>query len=169
MNPTPSASGLQGFDPVYTKVSDFQFGEKIAFAGPVQNVIDLSVNANTPNRKIYAWLWAATTTTTTPFAVQGIITFYKGNSQAGTMPLSIGLGSAVTQSLPSVCTTNGTNVQDCLGVFLASATGTQPASIILQPLYIYGIFDRLTLSIQNTTGTTGATPLRAMLAVISSQ
>ena len=164
LNPTPSAVGLTGFDPVYQKVSDFQFGEKIAFSGPAQNLITLSVPANTPNRKIYAWLWASAAAN---FLVQGVITFYVGQSPMGALPVSIAGGTFGQQSVASVCTTNGSNVQDCLGVYLTQTTGNQPASLILQPLYLYGNFDSLTFSVINQP--LGVTSMRALLACISSQ
>ena len=164
MNPTPNANELQGYAPTYQRVSDFQFNEAISLTGIKENAIDLSVPEQTPNRKIYAWLWANNSGSN--YWVRGLINFYAGQSFMGSLPVCIGGGSFGNQSLASVCTTNGANVQDCLGVYLANPTGSQPATLILQPLYITGAFDRLTLTIKEASG---VTTMRAFLACVSSQ
>lgn len=163
MNPTPSAVGLVGFDPVYSKVSDFQIGEAVSVAGIRNEIISLSVPSNTRNRKIYAWLWCANSNAT--YYVKGRISFFKNQTPTGNLPVEMG-GGNLTTSLASVCTSNGSNVQDCLGIYVANPTGTQPASMVLQPLYINGEFDRITFSITETLNVTNA---RVLLACISSQ
>lgn len=163
MNPVNATNGLEGFAPTYQRVSDFQFGDMVTFTSVAQEVISLNVPQKTPNRKIYAWLWVNNSQST--YYAKGVITFYRDNSKMGQLPICIG-GGTLTQSLASVCTTSGSNVQDCLGVYLANPTGTQPTSLILQPLYIYGEFDRLTFAV---TDISNVTSMRALLACTSSQ
>ena len=162
--PTPGPVELTGYEPTYQRVSDFQFGEIQTLAGPRENVIDLAVPEQTPSRKIYCWIWAANSNSN--WWVRGFINFYLAQSFMGQLPVAIGGGTFGNQSLPSVCTTNGSNVQDCLGVYVVNPTGSQPTSLILQPLYIVGQFDRLTLSVKDASGISS---IRAMLACISSQ
>ena len=155
--------GLVGYDPVYSKVSDFQIGEAVSVSGIRNEIISLSVPSNTRNRKIYAWLWCANTNAT--FYVKGRISFFKNQTQTGNLPVEMG-GGSLTASLASVCTSNGSNVQDCLGIYVSNPTGTQPASMVLQPLYINGEFDKLTFSV---TEILNVTSIRALLACVSSQ
>ena len=159
----PAAVGLQGYAPVFVAVSDFQDGE-ISLTSPRNGGISLLVPANTPNRKIYCWLWVNNSAAN--YYAKGWINFFKGTSPVGKLPVSIGGGTGLAQSLPSVCTANGSNIQDCIGVYLSNPTGTQPASLILQPLYISGIFDRMTFDLPDMVNVSAA---RVYMAVISSQ
>ncbi len=159
---------IQGVAPSYQLVSDFQYGECGQNAGAVlngvtPNAITLQVPANMTSRKIYAWLYCANSSSN--YYVTGTISFYKGSSFLGSLPLSIGGGTFGNASLVAVCTSNGQNVQDCLGVCVANPTGSQPTSLVLQPLYINGQFDIVTF---NITGVLGITSIRALLACISS-
>ena len=155
--------GPVGVAPAYQQVSDFQFGEMLSATGVVENAIDFQVPANMPTRKIYAWLWAANATAN--WYVKGQIGFWRQQSALGSLPLQIGGGTFGTQTLVSVCTSAGQNVQDCLGIYVSNPTGTQPASIILQPLYINGEFDRMTFSVVDALN---INTIRALVACISS-
>ncbi len=157
--------GSYGVAPAYQQVSDFQCGEAPALGGVVAaNCIDItSLPFSMPKRKLYAWLWAANGGSN--WMVQATINFFRQQSALGSLPMCIGGGTWGSQSLASVCSANGQNVQDCLGIYVANPTGTQPATLILQPLYITGQFDRITLSIANAQGVTA---IRALLACISS-
>lgn len=164
MNPTPTAAEKIGFMPTYQRVSDFQFNEIAGLTGIKENAIDFAVPSQTKSRKIYAWIWAHNTGT--DYFVKGLINFYSSQSFMGSLPVGIGGGNLGNMSIASVCTTNGSNVQDCLGIFLANPTGTQPSSLILQPLYIQGEFDRITFSIRETLAVDN---IRCLLACVSSQ
>ncbi len=130
--------------------------------GPTPNCIDFSVPYSLLTRKIYAWIFA--TTSGANWWVKAQIGFWRQQSALGSLPLSIGGGTFGNQSLVSVCTSNGQNVQDCLGVYIANPP-TGVTSLTLQPLYITGQFDRMTLSI---TDANGVTSIRGLMACISS-
>jgi hypothetical protein len=152
-----------GVSPAYQQVSDFQFGEAPSLTGVCNNAIDISVPYSMASRKLYAWLWAQNSGTN--WWVKGSINFWRQQSALGSLPLSIGGGSFGAQSLVTVCTSNGQNVQDCLGVYVANQTGSQPSSLVLQPLYINGAFDRITFSVSDANSVSA---IRALIACVSS-
>jgi hypothetical protein len=155
--------GLQGFDPAFVAVSDFQSGEDVVIDTPTENCIELSTPTGLTSRKIYCWLWAGNTGAN--YLVRGEIVFYKNNSQVGRLPMSLG-GGTLRQTITAVCLSGGLSVQDCLGIYLANPTGTQPASAVLQPLYLTGEFDRVVFAVREMVNVTTA---RAFLACISSR
>lgn len=162
-NPLNTDLSKVGIAPAYQQVSDFQFGELLAGTGIAQNCIDFSVPETMLTRKIYGWLWGNNSAAN--WYIKGQIGFWRQQSALGSLPLCIGGGTFGNQSLVSVCTANGQNVQDCIGIYVANQTGTQPATLILQPLYINGQFDRMTFSVIDVLNVSA---VRALLACVSS-
>ena len=164
INPAPLVASKQGFAPVFQLVSDFQFAENQKFTAAQGNdILRLQVPAGNLRRKLYCWLYANASGGT--YSATGEISFWNQESACGKLPMSVGGGNFGNQSLISVCTANGSNVQDCIGMFVANQADSQPSSLILQPFYIDGDFDRVSFSLLSTT--TNITYIRVFLAMVS--
>jgi hypothetical protein len=174
MNPIQATPTIQGFDPVVQSVSDFQQGEIQAVQRPKSDAIKLALPINLLRRKVYAWIWADVTNAS-DFWAKGSIQFYKNNSRIGSMPIAVANGTSIsapgTSSIPTVCTSGGIGGTDTIGLYIANPQGSQPASVILQPLYLYGQVDevRFNLDEVRNISTTSGLGVRCWLAVISSQ
>jgi hypothetical protein len=166
-------NGLQGFEAPAQSISDFQYGEKTALQSPKSEWIVLNVPTELQARKIYLWLWADASSSTDYF-VQGVISFWKNGGKIGSMPVAVGAlpsSGPLTVSLATVGVTGGNASQDSMGLYVANPQGSQPSTVILQPLYIVGVCDQIKLDIQqirNISNTTGL-GIRAFLGAISSQ
>ncbi len=165
---------LQGYDPVFQTVSDFQQGEFQGVQTPKINAIKLNVSAELQRRKVYCWLWADVTNASDYWA-QGVITFHSNNTKVGEMPVSVAIASLaqspLSNSLPTVCTSGGSGGLDTIGLFICNPQGGQPASVSLQPLYLYGKIDEIRFSLNSVrnVSTTAGLGVRCWLGVISSQ
>jgi len=171
MNEKPN---LQGFDPVFQTVSDFQQGEVSGLQSRKEDAIKLNVAVTLPRRKVYCWFWADVTNASDYWA-QGVLTFWRNNSKVGEMPVSVANASLaqspLATSLPTVCTSGGQGGQDTIGLWVANPQGSQPAAVNLQPLYLYGAIDevRFTLRDLRNISTSAGLGVRAYVAVMSSQ
>lgn len=164
-----------GLAPAYSTVSDFQYAEFQAQQVAAQDIIKIPLNRNLTRRKIYAWVWCDSTNTLDYWA-KGQLTFYNQNSQVGQLPISSANGGAnggtpLKTSLPTVCTSGGASFSDCIGIYVGNPIGTQPTSIVLQPLYITGEVDEIRFSLVDlrNISTTAGLGVRVWLGVISSQ
>jgi len=160
---------IQGNAPAYQTVSDFQYDE-IIIAAPAlkENAIDLSLSAALPSLKIYCWLFGEPNAANNNY-VNAELAFYNQLTKIAKLPIAvaaISLATDLTKNLPTVCVSGGTAGQDTLGLYVANPTGTQPLTLLLQPLYLRGIVDRATLSIKDFRG---VSLIRAFLAIVSSQ
>lgn len=87
------------------------------------------------------------------------------------LPLRVGISNGaantvVPNSLVSAFTSAGTANADSLGVFVGNQQGSEPNSLSLQPLYIYGEFDRVVLECKELKN---VTYFRTFAGVISSR
>ena len=141
----PIYGAAAGFAPV----SDFQFGEVKSTAVPGSDLIKLPALRDLPNRKLYGWIWAANSAT--DFYAKAEFAFYSHNSLAGRLPFAVAnsdvASSKMSQSVPTVCVVQAGAVQDSLALYISNPLAAQPVSVILQPLYIYGEFDEIRISL----------------------
>ena len=160
----------QGAMPTYQQINEFACGECGGFNVPRSNAIQFGVTKLLTRRKIYGWLWADVSDTTN-FWVIGSILFTANNSPSGKLSIATASGtnvlSALSASLSSVLVSGGIAVQDSIGLFIAKPTGSEPSSVILQPLYCDGEFDQMALNI-DLVGP-NVTNIRAWLGIISGQ
>jgi len=154
----------------YSSVASLDWAENQNQTAQTQKVLELQVPLDMPRRKIYAWLYVKPTGAGADYYCDCRLSFYKGTSAMGFLPLRIGASNGnantvVPSSLVSAFTTNGTTAADSLGVFLGNQQTGEPNSITLQPLYISGQFDRIVLECR---GLQNVTYYRTFAACISS-
>jgi hypothetical protein len=165
---------LPGAAPAYSTVSDFSYAEFTAQQTAAQDILKISVNRNLQKRKIYCWIWADTSNTQ-DFWAKATLNFYNQFSQIGSLPISIGVSfganAPMKASLPTVCTSGGASVGDCIGIYVASPVNNQPSAVVIQPLYLYGEIDEVRFSLIDVRNisTTAGYGVRAWLGVMSSQ
>jgi hypothetical protein len=173
--PKQTEQELQGFLPAYQQATEFQSGEDQGQSGgsartkPATKIIDFAVAKQLRRRKIYGWIFVADSNTSDYF-VLAQVNFSKNNTNVGKLPLAIGNQTATSSllqtSFVTVFITGGNSVQDCIGLYVTNPVNGQPSSVVLQPLYIYGEFDEISVDILQTRNITDC---RIFLACLSSQ
>lgn len=160
---------LYGHLPSFEPVSEFIAGEVISSALKVsQDIIKLDVTRTLFNRKLYGWIWAANSAA--DYYLKAEFAFFANGNLAGKLPLAVANasvgGTVFAQSIATVCITQSTAVQDSIGIFPTNPAAGQPASLVLQPLYISGEFDQIRVSVLDAKN---VTTWRVYAAVISSK
>lgn len=155
--PFPNNSALTGYAPVFQQAGEFQFGECLGSAGPPGTPyrggsptgISLQVSAFLPRRKIYGWMYI-NPAANTPYFAKCFVNFFSNGSAVGKLPFAFAYqtyaGQNIDQSAPAVLTTGNTTVQDSITLYVYNAVLGQPSSVILQPFYLYGTFDNVTVT-----------------------
>lgn len=163
-------SSEQGFQ----ATNNFQgFDYQIADTGTLtvrkgESLTKLQVPIALTNRKIYGWAWSDGTGNN---VVRGELrAFLNGQRQPGLLPIEVGftsLGDATIQRpIVSVVNSGGMATTDTIGLTVPSpATGQPGTPIILQPLYIPGVFDELRLGVTEVLG--AVANFRFIIACIS--
>jgi len=163
-------SSIQGALPAYQQTNEFCCGECGAFNVVKTTAIEFGVSSFLKSRRLYCWLWADVTDSSNFFVI-GSINFKANNTLVGKMPVAVASGSngnsPLTASIASVCISGGQSVADCLGLYVFKPTGSQPTNVILQPLYLTGEMDTVSLSIDQVGP--NVSNIRAWLAVLSGQ
>ena len=172
MNPTPIAQPFDGLNSgvPYQSVANLDWAENFSEKKQNSNVLTLTVPLDLKRRKIYAWLYVKPSNAADYFC-DCRLNFFFGTSPMGFLPLRVGISdgtanSSVQNSLVSAFTTQGTANADSLGIYVGNQNGTEPASLSLQPLYVFGAFDRVVLECKDLRN---VTYFRTFAAVISSQ
>lgn len=161
--------------------SETRFGETtlpyITTTGNANGVISLPVSLVLTSRKIYCFFYAVGSSgNTTNFYLKGQVSFLRGNSLVGSLPVAYGnlnsSSSASSVSIPSCFNVGGSVTPDCVSVILANTAGTGiTTNPIMQPLYCDAECDTISLDLLDSGGM-GGTPngiFRAFLMVISQQ
>lgn len=177
IDPTNAGQPVTGYDTPYAQITEWQTGEFIGRQVAGTAIIKVPVSRQLPRRKIYFWLWADAANVN-DYWVIGQLVFWNRYAQSGTaLPMSIGAASALTSplqnSLAAVCTSGGSAVADSIGLYVAApvAATNQPATVVLQPVHLYGAIDQVTfdiLSVRNISVTAGQ-GIRGFMGVLSSQ
>jgi hypothetical protein len=162
--PQPYSGGVP-----YNSVADLQWQENLRETRANSQVLQLTVPLDLVRRKIYAWLYVSPSNSADYFC-DCRINFFRGTSPAGYLPLRVGISNGtantvVPNSLVSAFTSAGTANADSLGVFVGNQQGSEPNSLSLQPLYIYGLFDRAVLECKELKN---VTYFRTFAGIISS-
>lgn len=154
----------------YSSIAGLEWAENLTENRPNTNVLTLQVPLDLPRRKIYAWLYVSPSVATDYFC-DCRMNFFAGTSSMGWLPLRVGLsnglpGTIVPNSLVSAFTTQGTANADSLGIYVGSKGANEPNSLSLQPLYIFGEFDRIVIECRELKN---VTYYRTFAGIISSR
>lgn len=167
MNNIPN-SALVGIDPANVQPSDFQSDEIINGIGVNIGILPLPLLPQLKRRKIYTWV-ATTVSNATDNYFKARINFLRNQQKVGSLPLSFGNATSVTAklqaSIATVSITGGLNLSNCLGLSVATPSGTQPANLILQPQTIIGVMDQASIQVDELWNVTA---YRIFFAIISS-
>jgi hypothetical protein len=155
---------------VYSSVASLEWAENNRETKAKSDVLVLTVPLDLTRRKIYAWLYVSPSNSSDYFC-DCRLNFFKGTSPMSYLPLRVGISNGaantvVPNSLVSAFTSAGTANADSLGVFVGNQQGSEPNSLSLQPLYIYGEFDRVVLECKELKN---VTYFRTFAGVISSR
>jgi hypothetical protein len=126
--------------------TDFQCQESKSILVPGGNmpakraIIDLSLNASLPYRKLYAFL--SLNPSGTNYNARLTIEFWRNGSLVGALPLCGGGGTNSGDVLPSICVAGGNVFSDCMAIVLNTG-----AAVVLQPFYTHQNIDKITVSI----------------------
>ena len=157
-----------GTIPAFEPISDFQQGEIRSLARVESDVIKLPVPKKLSRRKLYGWIWAATSNA--EYWAKAEFAFYNNNSIAGKLPLAVASASADSlvflESIPTICVVQSVAVQDSLGIYVGQPAAGQPTNLILQPLYFTGEIDEVRVSLLSIKNVTA---VRLYAAIISAK
>lgn len=153
--------------------TDFQKAEN-ANSNNLGVQCSVSVPRNLTKRKIYAWVFAGGASATVDWILKASLVLSQGGSVVSKIPISLagsaGTGSTITQSVETVCVSGGNAGVDAIGIYVGQPiTGDgQPLKLILQPFYVTGEIDQVSIVMDDWTYAE-INYVRTYLAVVSSQ
>ena len=159
----------QTIEPASVNGTRFDFGENQSVtAAPQKNVLTVPLLEHLRDRKVYAWLWV-NPSNAADYMAKCEIEFWRNYHKVGSLLLAEALATAAAtlgESVPT-CTIVGANavISDSIGLYVASPTGTQPQSLVLQPHCIKIAADLATISV---TQFLNITSIRLWLGISSS-